>query len=286
MFCKNCGKELENTAKFCNNCGAPQEVIADAQSVSDNVETQQPVPESYVPQGIPQGNTQETSIPFNSGAPQPPVQTKKSSKGCIIAIIIAVALFVLGVIGVVAIAIFGYNITKDVISNPEFTTSEELDISDYVDEAVTDLTYEEIFSSHNIIDSPAFFMTKESCAFAYADTDGYVEKSEYGYEDDVIIEMVDTYYYPIGEYDEEQAKSYMDFVKAEFKADEELSCCTVTYNTTSSYFIVTEKYTNVDKAETLEELEQAGLITSDYEVDYLSMEQTEQDYLDRGFVKK
>lgn len=30
MFCKKCGAELPDNAKFCNNCGAPAEKIVDA----------------------------------------------------------------------------------------------------------------------------------------------------------------------------------------------------------------------------------------------------------------
>lgn len=299
MFCKNCGIKLEDGTKFCSNCGAPQDVVNTPQEEviapnPDVVATQPQTPEAEpvatVPQGspvesyVPQGDMpQNGTVPYN---PATPVVPKKKNNGCLIAAIIAIAVFVLIVIGVIAVVVFSFNTVKDVINDADIAINEDSNVSEYVDDAVSDLTYEEIFSTYNVIDTPAFFNTKESCAFAYADTDGYIEKSEYGYEDDVIIEMVDTYYYPIGEYEKEQADSYIDFVKAEFKADEELSCCTVTYNTTESYFIVTEKFTNVDKADTLTELQDAGFVTADYDIDYLSMSQTEQDYLDMGFVKK
>lgn len=301
MFCKNCGIRLEDGTKFCSNCGAPQETVNTPQEeivTSQPQQTYNPEPVATMPQdantSVPQGSPveyyapqggvpQNGTVPYN---PATPVVPKKKNNGCLIAAIIAIAVFVLIVVGIVALVAFGINTAREVASNPEFADSDSLDISEYLDDAVTDLTYEEIFSTYNIIDSPAFFNTKESCAFAYVDDDGYIEKSEYGYEGDVIIEMVDTYYYPIGEYEKEQADSYIDFVKAEFKADEELSCCTVTYNTTSSYFIVTEKFTNVDDLDTLAELQDAGFVTSDSDVDYLSMSQTEQDYLDMGFVKK
>ena len=38
MFCKNCGKEINEGTKFCNHCGASQEAVAPQPTVADNTE--------------------------------------------------------------------------------------------------------------------------------------------------------------------------------------------------------------------------------------------------------
>lgn len=270
MNCQNCGYEIESGAKFCNNCGVPQQVA--------------PVYENTVEPTAPQYNS---SVPYNPyGNLQPPVQAKKSNKGCIVAIIIAIALIVIAVIGVVVLGVIGYNVAKDVVSDIDVDSADnEVVASDLEDYVVTGLTYEEIFSSNNIVETPTLFMTEESCSFAYAETDGYVEKSEYGFENDVIMEMVDTYYFPLDGYNDEEKDAYMTLTKADFTVEENLSFCTVTYNTTNSYLIVTVKYTHVDNKDNLKEMQNAGLL-EEGDFDYLSMEETEKNYISIGFVKK
>ncbi len=38
MFCKNCGKEINEGTKFCNHCGASQEAVVPQPTVADNTE--------------------------------------------------------------------------------------------------------------------------------------------------------------------------------------------------------------------------------------------------------
>ncbi len=282
MFCQNCGKEIENSTKFCPECGAPQEAFSQ-QSVQPTEENfERPDTQNYQntqsDNSVPQG-----AVPYYSAPVTQPITKKKGNKGCLIAAIIAIAVFILVVVGVVLVAVFSYDVINDIVSD---TNTDDAYVSEYADNALTDLTYEEIFSTYNVIDTPAFFTTKESCAFAYVDTDGYIEKSEYGYEGDVIFEMVDTYYYPISEYTKEEKDAYLTLTKEEFSADDALECCTVSYNMTNDYCIVTLKYTDVDKPQTIKELQEIGLIESDFGIEYLSMEENEKVYLEMGFVKK
>lgn len=66
MFCKNCGKELPNEAKFCNGCGVkadqPQPIPNVAKQNADNAESQpQPQPQPNTP---PQPQQQPQSQPY------------------------------------------------------------------------------------------------------------------------------------------------------------------------------------------------------------------------------
>lgn len=40
MFCKNCGKEIKDTEKFCPNCGEP--VISEKNKTTEKKQTQIP----------------------------------------------------------------------------------------------------------------------------------------------------------------------------------------------------------------------------------------------------
>ena len=293
MFCNNCGNKLEDGAKFCNNCGAPQEVAPQAaapqynaqpQAVPDTQPNAQPDPQPTAPQ-------YQNTVPYNPNANlQPPVQAKKTSTGCIVAIIVAIVLGLALIVGIGTMAIIFYGASQQAptsISN-DISFADDSEVSDSSDldaDVVTGLTYEEVFSSNYIVEAPALFRTAETCSFAYAETDGYVEKSEYGYEDDVIMEMVDTYYFPLGDYTQEEADAYATLMKSDFSAEESLDFCTVTYSTTNNYFIATVKYTDVDDKENLKEMQNVGLL-DEGDFDYLSMEETEKNYLEIGFVKK
>ena len=307
MFCNNCGSKLEDGARFCNNCGTALEVpkATEPQPVAQNpvyspyTQNQQETSATVAYAQSDQTNTYQpqqsapqygTSAMYNQNPNlQPPVKAKKSSTGCIVVIIVAIILFVITVIAVTGIV--GYNVSKKVMEEVGSDFSDYDDTYDYTTDddfdsyVVTNLTYEEIFETNNIIDIPSLFLTKETCAFAYAETDGYVEKSEYGYEDDVIMEMVDTYYFPIDGYDKAEADAYLTLTKSEFSAEESLSFCTVTYNTITDYIVVTVRYNDVDNKKNLEKMYEAGLL-DDGDIDYLSMEETEENYLDQGFVKK
>lgn len=51
MFCKNCGKELKEGTRFCDGCGAPQEV-----AVSQSTAVQQPQAATNPPASVPKKN--------------------------------------------------------------------------------------------------------------------------------------------------------------------------------------------------------------------------------------
>lgn len=129
MICKFCGKETNETSKFCTNCGADLKEVAE-NTAGENVEgtqTEQPSPEpAPVPMpeqtSTPEQNSDNGgySSPILNGTsdysntsyqmPQPempyeqPVQKKKSSVGKIILIIVIIVLVIFIALG----AVFGY----------------------------------------------------------------------------------------------------------------------------------------------------------------------------------
>lgn len=288
MFCKNCGKELENSAKFCDNCGAPQTEMP----VSQPDVAKDYAPQNTVPQGVTQNNPVNASVPYNANAPQQPIKPKKSSTGCIVAIIIACVIFALAVIGVIGIIVFSVNTSKDVASNPEFTLSDDLDVSDYVDENVevqddvANADYLEIFSSHNIVDSPSLFIGLESRAFASVLEDGTIDKMEFAYDNDTVEELIETIYYPIADVDESLVDDLDKSMKESFADADALDFCTVTYETTSDYYIIKIHSTEMDNATNLKALSDASVLVYDGFLTSLSMDQTADNLISDGYIER
>ena len=72
MFCTNCGKEIIDTAKFCNFCGMPVKNMAASVPItpSEPVRAEvQPVPQ---PEQTAPDYTESTSIPVTENAPEMP----------------------------------------------------------------------------------------------------------------------------------------------------------------------------------------------------------------------
>ncbi len=118
MICSKCGKEIENGAKFCTNCGAPMsaddpvKMQGNANAFNGNVQGAQPAqnpgftPNPNIapnqPNGqnmyMPQGNV---NYQYGQGQMQQPQQMmakpkKKVNVGLIVALVAAVVIFILG----------------------------------------------------------------------------------------------------------------------------------------------------------------------------------------------
>lgn len=102
MFCKKCGAELDDNAKFCAKCGTKTEV-GEAASVQAAAPTPNPVNVNQA--------AAPTSIPVSATTAQ------KSKSGSFIAIIIAIAL---GIIALIVIAVIGIKATR------------KIDLNDYI----------------------------------------------------------------------------------------------------------------------------------------------------------
>ena len=95
MFCKNCGKELSNTAKFCTDCGTPVQVNEEsAETVaSDSAESSQPVTDSSNQPVV------DSSQPVTE-KPKKAKKEKKGKKGLVITLVIVFVVIIAAVAGI------------------------------------------------------------------------------------------------------------------------------------------------------------------------------------------
>ena len=307
MFCNNCGKELENGAKFCNNCGAQQQISntvepqpafqeSTATPVSQPVESAQ----STVPYAQPANNQQNSpqysnSVPYNPNANLvPPVKAKKSSTGCIIGIIIAAVVGVIIIAGIIIVALISYNTVKGDTDETAIgitfeTEAMEEDFDVDIDININDSPnpeYTEIFSSNNIVDSPTAFIGLDVRTFASVDDEGIIEKMEFAHDGDVIKELVDTIYYPVSDYSDTVVDSIDKAMKEAFSNADKLDCCTVEYKITDDYYITTIHSTELNNVANLASLSAEEVLTYDGFAAFLSMEQTANNLISQGYVEK
>lgn len=148
--------------------------------------------------------------------------------------------------------------------------------------------YEEIFTSHNIVDMPAIFLMMDYAAFASIDEDGWIEKMEYGYKNDIVMEMIDTIYCPLDEEmtDDESKAQLEDSLKEAYAEYTDLSFCTVTIDMGNSYCIIKLHFTDLDNADNVMALQELDIVTGEDNDDLISMKVTETGMLESGFIKR
>ena len=305
MFCNNCGKELENGAKFCNNCGAPQQISntvepQPAAQESTTTPVSQPVAETQSAVPYVEPTQSQQTVPQYGNATQynpnanlvPPVKAKKSSTGCIVGIIVAVIIGVIIIAGFVTLALIGYNVSKGDTDETAIGITFETKAEDdgfNVDINVNDTPnpeYTEIFSSNNIIDSPTLFVGLDVRTFASLDDEGLIEKMEFAYDGDVIKELVDTIYYPISEYSKDVVETIDESMKETFADADALDCCTIEYKITDDYYITIIHSTELNNVANLASLSAEEVLTYDGFAAFLSMEQTADNLISQGYVEK
>lgn len=278
MFCSNCGKEASADAKFCNNCGAPLATPA----------TPQPTPEP-APQPAAEPVAQPTAPTQPTSPAQPVVQytqpvAKKKNKGCLIAVFVVLGLIVLSfIVGIINSII---QKVEDNNTASDYSYNYDLALEDEDKAPVENPEYTEVFTSRNIVDTPALFRTEETSAIVSVDDEGMIEKIEFGHEDDVIKEMCDTIYYPISEYTDAQIEAIDEAMRETMSAADELDFCTVSYTTTDNYYIVTIDSDNLDSAVNLQLLSDAGALSYDGFATTLSLEATVENFLNQGYITK
>ena len=113
--------------------------------------------------------------------------------------------------------------------------------------------------------------------------DGMIACADYGYQDDVVKQWVETVYIPVSEYTDAQKAEIETTMRAQFASIDALNCCAVTYKMGTNYFTVTCTYSDVDKAENYGELYNAQILQTNT---FISMSATETNLLAQGFVKK
>ena len=142
--------------------------------------------------------------------------------------------------------------------------------------------YDAVFDGTYIVHFQALF-NMEMGSFALKQADGTICCADYGYQNDVVRQWVETMYIPVGEYTDGQKAELESTMKTQFAAVEALNCCTVTYKMGANYLIVTCTYADVDQAENYTELYNAGILQTNT---FISMSATEEALLNQGFVKK
>ena len=155
MFCEKCGKQLKDTDKFCEGCGAP--VPQQAENTTAPVAPAQPVAENNAPVA-PAQPVVENNAPVAPVAPVAPAQPKVKKplpKQAKLGIIIgaAVAAVVAIVICIFAFVLPMFN-KVDISKYVQVTFDEEVTIYDGYAEAYVDIDtetlYDEVFSEGEI----------------------------------------------------------------------------------------------------------------------------------------
>lgn len=250
MYCNHCGAPQPDGSKFCSNCG--EKLAADQAAAKQQ------------PQSKSAPNTQQAAK-----------TEKKKGKLPVWGIaLIALAAFLLGQF-VIAPAMSPNSDAGD-HSGSQSTQSQNGGNTD------ANPAYEAIFNDTYIVHFQTFF-NMEMESFALKQEDGIICCADYGYEDDVVKQWVETMYIPVSEYTDTQKTELENTMKTQFATVEALNCCSVTYKMSTNYFTITCTYSDVDKAENYGDLYNAQILQTNT---FISMSATEETLVNQGFVKK
>lgn len=257
MYCNHCGAQQPDGSKFCSNCGG--KLAADQAAAKQQ------------PQSKSAPNTQQAAK-----------TEKKKGKLLVWGIaLIALAAFILG----------KFVIAPSMVSNPDAGNHSGSQSSQSQQggssgsnsgNTAANPEYEAIFNDAYIVHFQTFF-NMEMESFALKQEDGIICCADYGYEDDVVKQWVETMYIPVSEYTDTQKTDLETTMKSQFATIDALNCCSVTYKMSANYFTITCTYSDVDKAENYGELYNAGVMQTNT---FISMSATETSLLGQGFVKK
>lgn len=256
MFCSNCRKQIPDNTKFCNHCGAQQQIVENTDSESKITENQQNVT-------------------------QQPKKTPKKKSNIFIVLVVVLCAFLVGKF-VIAPSMVS-DPTKDNDTSNQGSQSQQSTVNNggsSVDSA--NPAYDAIFDDTYIVHFQTFF-NMEMANFALKQDEGIICCSDYGYKDDVIKQWVETMYIPVSEYTDAQKMELENTMKTQFATIDALNCCTVTYKMSTNYFTITCAYSDVDQAENYGELYTNGILQTNT---FISMSATETGLLNQGFVKK
>ncbi len=310
MFCSNCGKQIPDNTKFCNYCGAQQQIAENTESAPKATENQQK----------------------NAG-----IQAKKApNNNANIIVILAIVLcaFLLGKFVIAPLMVSDSGKGDDTSNqsqqatenngepsvnsanpsddtgnqgsqsqqatenngepsvnsaNPSDDTGDQGSQSQQTTENngkpsvdSANPAYDEIFDNTYIVHFQTFF-NMEMKSFALKQNDGIIFCADYGYKDDVVKKLVETTYIPVSGYTDTQKAELENTMKTQFSIVDALNCCAVTYKMSNNYLTVTCTYSDMDKAENYGELYNAQILQKNT---FISMSATESTLLSQGFVKK
>lgn len=272
-ICPNCNNQLEDNAAFCDKCGAKL-VVQQAYSQPQSNYAGQPY-QNYNPNQ--QANGYQAPMQTN----QPP----KKKTGMIIGIV-AACLIVLAIIGALAQDAFqkeGYgsgNTGNDAEYN--FNIGNDSSDSSSSESTTSNSEYDDILAEAYIVHFNSFFgMDSES--FVSKLDSGNIYCADYGYKNDVVLQMIETLYIPVSGMDDAAKTELENTARTEFAKFESIPCCTVEYKMSSNYLKVVVTYNDLDKEENYSALYDAGITDSNTPI---SMSASEEGMLADGAIKK
>ena len=149
--------------------------------------------------------------------------------------------------------------------------------------ALPNPAYEAVFTERGIVDTPSTFSTKHSSHFVSDDGGEVVEKLEFGYEKDLITEMVDVLYYSLEGRSETERQLIDEVLRGAFGPLNAHDFVTVRFEMQEDYYVITVKARELDEEENVKILKEAGF---EMEGTLLSMKATEEALLDNGYIKR
>lgn len=145
--------------------------------------------------------------------------------------------------------------------------------------------YLELFNSRYIVDMDTLFYLLDSASFATVDSDGIVEKLQFGYKDDIVKEMVDTLYCPVAGMTDNEKQTLEQEMKSYFSQLDAQSFCTSTYDMGDTWFVIKFHLTDLDNVQTHSILVDYGILNG-VTNSLVSMKETESLLLSSGYIKK
>ena len=257
MYCNHCGAQQPDGSKFCGSCGGK---LTGEQTAAK--------PESQ-------------SQPAQKTLQAPGTEKKKGKLPVWGILLIALAAFIIGKF-VIAPSMVSDPDTGDHSGSQSGQFQQDGSSGSNAGNTAANPSYEAVFEDTYIVHFQTFF-NMEMEGFALKQEDGIICCADYGYENDVVKQWVETMYIPVSEYTDTQKTDLETTMKSQFATIDALNCCTVTYKMSANYFTITCTYSDMDKTENYGELYNAGVMQTNT---FFSMSATESTLVSQGSVKK
>lgn len=145
--------------------------------------------------------------------------------------------------------------------------------------------YDKVFSDNGIFAYNNYFVSLEDSHYVKQDPEsGLIESLEFGYEDDIVYEMIDTMYYITTGMTDSEVDAVKNILEETCDNYRKLDFCTVESNEYSSYLKYTINMKNLDDSDNIREINELGLLSGS-NLTAISMKETEKNLLGGGYVK-
>jgi len=191
-------------------------------------------------------------------------------------------LFVLAVIACVMSGCDGDTTTTTTAAPTTTTTTAATTTTTSATTTVAAKTYEDVLAELGIVHMETF-IGLETASYVY-DLGGIIDCQDYGYENDIVKQIVQTSYVSVDGYSDADKKTLEDSMKAAFAMCDTIDCATVTYDMGTKYFKVRVACVDLDNPDNVSALVSAGLLSGS--TGTISMSQSDAAFLQLGYVKK